>query len=185
MAETNMKYLLVLVPLVALFGCTMTSSSGTAVLQILQGTTSIASGGTYNFGSVTVGSPSNPVTFTIKNTGTASASLTGPSALTITGTKAADFAISTQPSLTIAAGASTTFALVFSPSVAAVESVQIALSSPVGTYTFTLTGTGTSAPAAALQVLQGTTPIASGGSYGFGNVQQGKQSTRVTFTIII
>jgi hypothetical protein len=176
----NVKYLVSLVPLAALFGCSMPSSGGTAVLQVLQGTNVIATGGTYDFGGVALGSHSVLVTFSIKNTGTAAASLAGQSALSVTGAEAADFTISTQPSLSIAAGTSTSFALVFSPSVASTESVQISLSSVVGTFTFTLTGTGL---AAVLQVLLGTTPIASGGTYGFSNVQQGTQSAQIIFTI--
>ena len=142
MRGADLRYLVALLPLVAVVACNQIGN-GTAVIQVYQGTTEVTSGGSYDFGGTAIGSSSVPVTFTIKNTGTASASLKESGALTITGSNAADFAVSTQPDLTIAAGASTTFALVFSPSAVSAESVQIALSSAVGTYSFTLAGTGT------------------------------------------
>jgi hypothetical protein len=145
MKTTNLKFLSAVVPFVALLGCTLAgnTSGGTAVVQVFQGTTEITAGGTYDFGSVQQGIQSTPVTFTIKNSGTAPVTLTGSGTLTITGSNSADFAISTPPGLTIAAGASTSFALVFTPSLLSSESVQISISSPLGAYTFNLTGTGT------------------------------------------
>jgi hypothetical protein len=134
----------ILLPLAALLGCSVPSSGGTAVIAVFQGSTPLASGGSFNFGNQQQGIPSTPVTFTIKNTGTASVDLSSSGALSVTGSNAADFSVSTQPALTIAAGASTTFALVFTPSLLSAENAGISVSSALGSYTFTLAGTGTS-----------------------------------------
>ena len=142
MKSTHVKLAAAFSPLLVLLACTQPGSNGSAVLQVLQGATAITSGGSYGFGNVAIGASSAPVTFTIKNTGTAPASLSQSSALSISGNNTADFAVSTQPSQTIAAGDSTTFALKFSPSTVAAESVSLSISSAIGTYTFSLSGTG-------------------------------------------
>jgi hypothetical protein len=143
MTSTRTKYIAIVVPILILLAFMQSCETGTAVIQVSQGGTEIISGGSYDFGGVAIGSSSAPVTFTIINTGTGSANLAGSGALAFAGSNASDFSVSTQPDLTIAAGASKTFALVFSPTAAAAESVQISLSSDVGTYSFTLDGTGT------------------------------------------
>jgi trimeric autotransporter adhesin len=135
--------LVAVVPLALLIGCTQPGTGGSAVLEVTQGSTVVKSGDTYDFGSAVVGTRSAAVAFTIMNSGTASASLTGSSPLSITGSASADFTVSAPSSTVLAAGSSTTFEVTWSPTTAAAETAQVSLSSDAGTFTLTLTGTGT------------------------------------------
>ena len=81
-------------------------------MDLKQGVTAIADGGSYNFGSRTVGSNTD-VVFTIENTGTADLTLTTP--ITISGANADQFTIEAQPGSTVAGSASTTYTVCFTP----------------------------------------------------------------------
>jgi hypothetical protein len=114
-------------------------------INIKRGSTNIASGGSFGFGSVNTGSNST-LTFTIENTGSATLNLTGIPKIAISG---ADFTVNqTATSSTIAAGSSTTFTVTFSPASAGAKNATLTISNndtDEGTYTIHLTGTGTSA----------------------------------------
>lgn len=97
---------------------------------------------TQDFGSVTTGSSSAPVTFTLSNAG--SVTVTGISA-SITG---AGFAQTNTCGATLAAGASCTFSVTFSPSSTGAVTGTLTVNSNSAsspTVTSTLTGTGASA----------------------------------------
>lgn len=111
-----------------------------AEINVAQNVTSIASGGTYNFGNVLVGS-SSPVIFTIENTGDLNLSITTP--LSASG----DYTVTTQPSNTVTGHSSTTFTVTFSPSVTGTRTGSVTITnndSNEGSYVINFTGVGTS-----------------------------------------
>lgn len=142
--------------------------------------TSIASGGTYDFGSIYSGSSSSAIPVVIENTGTGNLSI---SAFGISGGNASNFTITGSVSSPVASSSTTGFNLTFSPN--AVQTFTTTLSitntdSNEGTYTITLNGTGTTAPNINLKIA-GTT-YASGSMYYFGNYQTSTNNS-ITFTI--
>ena len=141
--------------------------------------TDVADGGTKSFGNVLVGSNAS-LTFTVKNTGTAS--LTG---LTITtdGANPGDFSVTAPPVAPVAAAGSTAFVLRFTPAAAGSRSATIHIASndsDENPFDITLTGTGT-APEIVVEQPAGS-DIADGGSRNYGNVLVGS-NTSLTFTI--
>ena len=150
-------------------------------------TTSIASGDSYDFGNVNIGSNSGPISFTISNLGTATLTLTGtPDLVQISGADASDFTVE-QPILpTIGAGGSATFNITYTPSGVGVSNAAITISnddSDEGSFTIDLKGAGVD-PSPEINVRQNTTDIVSGaGSFNFGSVNVGSSSSPTTFTI--
>ncbi|MCX6873928.1 MAG: M6 family metalloprotease domain-containing protein, partial [Verrucomicrobia bacterium] len=145
--------------------------------------TSIADGGTKDFGSVNVGSNTS-LTFTIRNTGTAS--LTG---LTITkdGTNAADFTVTSNPVAPVSGpSGTTTFTVQFAPSAAGARTAAIHIANndaDESPFDITLTGTGVAVPVPEIAVEQPAgTNIADGGTKDFGSVNVGS-NTSLGFTI--
>ncbi|MGV3659958.1 MAG: choice-of-anchor D domain-containing protein [Prosthecobacter sp.] len=141
--------------------------------------TNIADGGSKNFGSVVVGSPAS-LTFTIKNTGTAS--LTGLTSF-IDGTNAGDFALTTAPTAPVASSGTTTFEVTFTPGGGGTRTAAIHFTSndaDENPFDITLTGTGL-VPEIAVEQPAGTN-VANGGSKNFGTILPGT-STSLTFTI--
>jgi len=136
---------------------------------------------TIGFGSVSVGSTSGPITFTVKNNG--AADLTG---LTVTGggTNAAEYTITTQPAASVAAAGSTTFTVTFKPAATGTRTAVLHLASNDATqnpFNINLTGAGT-VPAIAVEQPAGT-PLGSGTStVDFGSALNGT-ATPLTFTI--
>ena len=113
--------------------------------------TEIASGGSQDFGTVTIGS-SNPLTFTIRNSGSAALDLTGAPLVDVTGANAGDFAVTAVPSTPVASGGgTTTFTVEFSPSAAGALSAALSIANndaDENPYVINLTGTGQTAYAA-------------------------------------
>ncbi|MEI6605501.1 MAG: ELWxxDGT repeat protein [Verrucomicrobiota bacterium] len=107
--------------------------------------TSLSTGTISDFGSVLVGTNS-PLTFTIKNTGTADLVL---GTITKDGANAADFSVSAPASTPLARGASTTFSVQFAPSASGTRSATLHIASNVtGTknpFDINLTGIGATA----------------------------------------
>ncbi|MDY0094589.1 MAG: choice-of-anchor D domain-containing protein [Candidatus Vecturithrix sp.] len=114
-------------------------------INVKQGATDIASGGSYNFGSVNVGSSSAAITFTIQNLGTGVLTLTG---LTKGGSHPNEFTV-TPPTSPIAAGGSTTFTVTFTPGATGARAATITIASndsDEASYLINLSGTGATAP---------------------------------------
>lgn len=112
-------------------------------INLKQGTTDIADGGNYNYGSKTTGTDTD-IVFTIENTGTTN-NLTLTIPLTISGTNANQFSIQAQPSTPVSASGNTTFTARFSPTSAGSKTASIAIGnndSDENPYNLTLTGTG-------------------------------------------
>ena len=156
-------------------------------INVKQGTTNIpSSSGSYDFGIITVGSFSSPVTFTIENTGSADLILTDSPMVSKTGTDASMFNI-TQPTSPVGVGGNTTFTITFNPTSSGTKAATVTIpnnDSNENPYTFTIIGNETGPPVPEINVKQGTTDIpTSSGSYGFESVILGSSSSLVTFTI--
>jgi len=151
-------------------------------INIKQGITDVASGGTVDFGSVVHGGNPKNLIFTIENTGNAVLTVSTPSKVD------ADnglFTIDSSPASSVAGGGSTTFTITFAPASTGSKSAEISIvnsDSDEGTYKFTITGTGAAAAAPEINIVGGSTNIADSGSYSMGSAKQG-ETLDVTFTI--
>ena len=133
-------------------GCTgsqayaLTPAANPPEINLKQGTTDIATSGTYAFGSQTIATAGSPVTFTIENTGTGALNLSGTPKVAISGTNAADFTVNqTATTATVAAGANTTFTVTFSPATTGAKTAQLSIAnndSNENPYLINLSGTG-------------------------------------------
>ncbi len=155
-------------------------------INIKQGTTDIATAGTFTFGNQIVGSSSATTTFTIENTGTGVLNISGTPKVAISGTNLAEFTIvQTNTSATVAVGATTTFTVTFSPTTAGSKTAQLSIANSDANenpYIINLTGTGVINPPE-INIKQGTTDIATAGTFAFGNQIVGSSSAATTFTI--
>ena len=118
---------------------TAVSGVGIAKVQVLSGSSIVASGsGSINFGAVTIGGYAD-ITLRLRNQGTETLNLTG-----LSFTNGPFSAVGGFGSTSLPAGGVTTFTLRFAPTAipAANATVTIASNDPAGPYTFTLTGTG-------------------------------------------
>lgn len=107
--------------------------------------TDILNTGSRDFGTVTLGSVTTK-TFTIRNTGTSSLSLTGtPDLVAVSGANASEFTITAVPNNTVAASSTTTFTVQFAPTAAGVRNATLTITntdSDEGTFTISVSGTG-------------------------------------------
>jgi len=147
-------------------------------IQLVQGTTEVLDGGSYNFPSTQVGSTSTQ-TFTINNTGTTNLVLTPP--VTVTGT---GFALGTTfGTTTVPAGGSTTFTLTFTPSALGAFTGNVTFATndcDEGTYNFVISGSGTQSPPVA--DFSGTpTTVCQGGTVTFTNLSTNAASYSWSF----
>ncbi len=155
-------------------------------INLKQGSTNIADGGSHDFGDKALDS-NNDLTFTIENNGTGALSLTGtPDKVSITGADAGQFSIdetgTTSP--VAASGGTTTFTIRFKPTTTGDKTATITIAnndSNEDPYNFTITGKGIPATAE-MNLKQGATDIADGGSYDFG-LQTHNTNTDIVFTI--
>ncbi|MEI6684067.1 MAG: choice-of-anchor D domain-containing protein, partial [Bacteroidota bacterium] len=118
-------------------------------INLKQNTTSIVSGGSYDYGSLVSGNSSSPITFTIENLGSAVLNLTGTPIIAISGTNASEFTIDqTATTSTVAAGGTTTFIITCSPVSAGGKTAQVSIANNDATpganpYILNLTCTST------------------------------------------
>jgi hypothetical protein len=156
-------------------------------MDVKVASSSIASGGTYNFNSVVSGNTGTAVTFTVENTGAAALTLSGTPKVSIAGINSSEFSIvETSLAASIAAGATSTFTVTFAPTSVGAKSAEITIISDdadEGTYTINFTATATASPVAEINVKAASASVASGDSYNFSSVLEGTSGTAVTFTI--
>jgi len=136
-----------------------------AKMAVTQGTTNIATAGTYTFApSVAVGSSSSVTTFTISNSGNLALTLSGTSLVAISGTNAADFTVVQPTSASIAASGNETFTVTFKPSAAGTRTATLTIASndPASPYVINLSGSAVPA----IPTITTTTPttFCTGGS---------------------
>ncbi|MFW6139085.1 MAG: choice-of-anchor D domain-containing protein [Spirochaetota bacterium] len=153
------------------------SSTGVPDINVMQDSLTIQNGGSYDFGSVLVGT-SKQVEFTVENKGTSDLIVD-----TITSGDSVQFSVD-QGSMTVAAGTTQTLSIAFSPQAPGLCSTTITLESndpDETTYTFTVEGTGSTESAPNIEVWQGTTQNVN--SCYFGEVPAGDEGDPVVFTI--
>ncbi len=122
---------------------TATTASGAPEINLKQGTTDIATGGMYGFGTKAIGTDTDAV-FAIQNIGNADLTLTGLP-LIIIGTDADQFSITVQPMSPVAPAGSRNFSVRFHPTGAGAKTAQISIANndfDENPYIIDLTGSG-------------------------------------------
>ena len=126
---------------------------GSSEINLKQGVTDIADGGTYNFGSQNLGTNTN-VTFTIENTGSLNLTITTPVA--IGGADAGQFSVQQQPVSPVAPSGTTTFIIRFSPTSLGAKTASISIANNDGDenpYDLTIQGAGGNVPATSIPAM--------------------------------
>jgi hypothetical protein len=143
-------------------------------ISVLDGTTSIANGGSDAFGTTPLGTALQK-TITIKNTGNATLTLG-------TATAPSGFSVVTQPATSVGAGASTSLVLQLNGSTTGTYSGAVSFTDNVsGASPFSFSVSG-QVVAPAISVADGSNSIANGGSDAFGSTPLGTAVQR-TLTI--
>jgi len=158
---------------------TIQGTGVTPEINLKEGVTDIADGGSYDFGSQLL-STDTDVTFTIENLGTIDLTMTTP--ISIGGADAGQFSIQAQPTSPVAASGSTTFTVRFTPTSTGAKTANISITnddSDENPYNLTIQGTATTPE---INLKEGVTDIADDGSYDFGSHLL-STDTDVTFTI--
>jgi hypothetical protein len=116
-------------------------------INVKQNVTNIASGGTYNFGSVLYGNSSSAISFTIENTGSGDLNLTGtPYIDKSTGDVGAFTINQASVSSPVAPAGSTSFTVTYTPPAGGAHTTNLVIAnddSDENPYTIVLQGTGT------------------------------------------
>ncbi len=156
-------------------------------INVKQNVTNILTGGTFDMGTVVVGSSSSTISFTVQNNGTGNLTLSGAPKIAISGANAADFVIDQTTVIgTVGPVSSTTFTVTFTPSAGGAKSASISITnndSNENPYTFSLTGTATLPAAPEINIKQGVTNYLTTSTYTFANQNVSTTSAVVTFTI--
>jgi len=148
--------------------------------------TDVADGATVSFGDVPVNT-SHSLTFTMKNTGTATlhgGPFSSGFSMSKDGTHAANFTVTTSPATSVAAGGSTTFVLRFAPNGPGPFTANLHITNndyDEQPFDIILQGTGV-VPDIALEEPAGVDFLVGGSSRSFGNVSVGGSSAPLTFT---
>ncbi len=161
-----------------------TTAVALPMINVLQGTSEVLNGGTYDVGGMTIGGTAVDTTFTIANVGSANLNLTAASPyVTIGGPDAAMFSIVAPFATTpVAAAGSTNFTVRFNATGTGTRTATISIANndtDQNPYTFTITGTGTQ-PSMSLQ--QAATTINVGDTFDFNDVDL-TTSKQLTFNI--
>ncbi|MHB8086712.1 MAG: sortase [Anaerolineaceae bacterium] len=149
-------------------------------ISIASGDTTPALADGTNFGPVLLAANTTK-TFTIKNTGDASLTLSGASPVQVSGANASDFDVSVQPTSPVAAGGSTTFTVRFTPSAFGTRLASVSVfngDSNENPYTFAIQGAGANAPTVVTNEVTSFTAKTATLS---GSVNPNSQSTTVSF----
>ena len=146
--------------------------SGVVAIQeiaVSQNAADIASGGSKDFGNVSVGSGSNLV-FQISNTGGADLTFTNVPKIVVSGPDAAMFSVISQPASPVVPGGNSSFTVRFLPTSGGTKSATLTLpnnDTDEGSFQISLTGT---APPAEIAIEQSAVDISDGGLKDFGGV---------------
>ena len=143
-----------------------------------------------DFGTAAVSGGTVEQTYTIKNTGSISLTLTGMPKVEITGTHAADFSVTAQPVSPIIGGGSVTFTIEFYPGATGLREATLSIAnddSDENPYDFSIQGTGT-APEMDVQgndisILDGDTVPSTTDGTDFGDAAAAGETVEHTFTI--
>lgn len=151
-------------------------------MDVLNGATSIADGGTDALGNVPFGSVQS-VTYTIENTGSVTLNLTGTPVVVVTaGTNTQNVAVVAQPTASVAAAGTVAFTVNFEVVTAAAFDFTVSIAnddSDENPYDWTVSGTGVAAPEMDVSRAVG---VADGSTDAVGNAAVGAAQT-LTYTI--
>jgi archaellum component FlaG (FlaF/FlaG flagellin family) len=143
-----------------------------------------------DFGNANVSGGTVARTFTIKNTGNGTLSLTGSPRVQVSGTHASNFTVTQQPSSTVSAnGGTTTFEVRFDPSASGTRNAMISIGnddSNENPYNFSIRGTGHVPTAPEIDVTgieDGDTTPDPGDGTDFGSVPQGTSGPTRTYKV--
>jgi hypothetical protein len=156
-------------------------------IEIRQASTIVADGtGAFTFPMTAVTTPAT-ADFTIFNLGDSDLDLTGGASLIqFGGTNASNFTVTVQPSSPIAAGASTTFTIRFAPTSSGLKSATLSIpnnDADENPYNFALSGRAMDTLTPEINIKQGSTSIADGGSFAYSGPTVLGASTDAVFTI--
>jgi len=160
------------------FTLTGTGVAPSPEMNIKKGTLSVADGALgHDFGSLETGITSQPVVFTVENTGTSNLFIDD---LYITPGR---FSIENSTMASVVwPGSSTSFTVAFTPDAQGEHAGTVTLRSndaDEDPYTFTVQGTGLLPPNVKISVKDGPSTISSGATYDFGEVSTGSSSSVV------
>lgn len=163
---------------------TGTATSPAPEMDVLNGATAIADGGTDALGNIGI-SVAQTVTYTIANTGSAALNLTGtPNLVVVTpGLNITSASVTAQPATSVATAGSTTFTVTYTVTAASAFDFTISIANNDANenpYNWTVSGTGTAAPE--MNVARGATSVADGSTDALGSAAV-SQATTVTYTI--
>ena len=152
-------------------------------LNVVQGSTNVVNTGTYDFGNVSMNAISGDVTFFVQNLGNAPLiiNLAGSS---LTGANPSDFSIDLSALNSVINTNPVPVTVRFTPAGTGLRTATISIASNdpfQNPYIINLEGTGVNAPI--LNVVQGSTTIASNGTFDFGSVLMLNNSGDITFTV--
>lgn len=159
---------------------------GPSAINIQAGRLDYRNKGTYNFGTVTLGSSSPSVVFTIENRGGDDLTLTGVPTVSLGGDDAADFTVVDPPVTLLAPGASTSFTVTFTPGAEGTRDGVITIlyySGKEQTCGINMTGTGSATAVPDINLNFDGEDYSSGSTYYFGPVVAGGSSPAVTCAI--
>lgn len=159
---------------------------GPSAVTIQAGRLDYRNKGTYNFGTITLGTSSPSVVFTIENRGGDDLNLTGVPPVSVGGDDAADFTVTDPPITLLAPGASTTFTVTFTPGMEGARDGVITIlynSGKEQACSINMTGTGSATAVPDINLNFDGEDYSSGSTYDFGAVVAGGSSPAVTCAI--
>ncbi|MBG0783665.1 MAG: choice-of-anchor D domain-containing protein [Anaerolineaceae bacterium] len=164
--------------------------SGNSVSILDNDTTPSTADGT-DFGTAVIGGASAQTTFTIRNTGDETLTLTGTEPVEITGAHASDFSVTSQPAASIAGGQSDTFTIEFSPQDSGTREATVKIlsnDSDEAEFTFAIQGVGNqpqeiSVSGKGVVIYDGDISPSTTDGTDFGNAEVGGAPVQSTFSI--
>ncbi len=146
------------------------------------------------FGNAIINNETVSRTFTIRNDGDATLSLSGSPLVQLSGSHTSDFSVTSQPSKSsLAPAESTTFVVRFGPTALGIRSAVVTLTSndtSEGTFTFAISGSGDPQPVPEItitgnsqSIAYGSTSTSASNHTAFGNAIINNETVSRTFTI--
>lgn len=154
-------------------------------IAVNTGTTNIAANGSFSFGTEVAETPGSPITFTVRNTGSATAVLDAP----VVESSNSNFVVSSSTAgANLAKDGTFTFNVTFSPNTSGSKSATITINYQIAstptTFQFTANGTATPKPVPTIAISHNSVSYTSGGTIPtFGIVWPTLNSSAKTITI--
>jgi hypothetical protein len=151
----------------AVSGIVATLANGAPEINLAQGTTTLASGGSFNFGPQIL-TTNRDVVFGIANSGTSNLVLSGLP-VAVTGADAGQFAVIAQPVSPVLPGGTTSLTIRFQPTTAGGKTAQVSIGTndaDENPYVVNVTGNGITEPLAPVITWPDPAPVPFGTSLG-------------------